>query len=59
MSIVSALYEEDVPFDDKERSKLVRKAANTGAKIESVEGYPILQKLGGVGALLRHRPHWV
>ncbi|GCE15291.1 VLRF1 family aeRF1-type release factor [Tengunoibacter tsumagoiensis] len=49
----------DVPLDEQERSKLVRKAANTGAKVESVQGHAVLQAMGGVGALLRYRANWV
>lgn len=49
----------DIPLDEKQRSELVRRAANTGAQVESVEGHPVLQAMGGVGALLRYRPHWV
>lgn len=49
----------DVAINDKQRSKLVRKAGNTGAEVEVVEGHPILQEMGGVGALLRYHQHWV
>lgn len=49
----------DVPLNEQQRSELVRRAANTDARVESVEGHPILQAMGGVGALLRYRPHWV
>jgi peptide subunit release factor 1 (eRF1) len=48
----------DIPLDEKQRSELVRRAANTGAQVESGEGHPVLQAMGGVGALLRYRPHW-
>jgi ribosomal protein L7Ae-like RNA K-turn-binding protein len=49
----------DVVFDKKQRNELVRKAANTGAKVEVVKGHPVLQEMGGVGALLRYHQHWV
>ncbi|GCE21630.1 baeRF10 domain-containing protein [Dictyobacter kobayashii] len=49
----------DASLDEKLRSELVRRAANTGAQVEVVMGHPILQEMGGVGALLRYRPHWV
>ncbi len=49
----------DMPFDEQERSKLVRQAANTGATIETVAGNPILHEMGGVGALLRYHAQWV
>ncbi|GHO59071.1 Vms1/Ankzf1 family peptidyl-tRNA hydrolase [Ktedonobacter robiniae] len=49
----------DVPLDDQQRNTLVRKAANSGARVEVVESNPVLQELGGVGAQLRYRPQWV
>ena len=49
----------DVPLDEKQRSELVRKAANTGAEVEVAEGHPVLQEMGGVGALLRYHLRWV
>ncbi|WP_169461025.1 hypothetical protein [Ktedonobacter racemifer] len=48
-----------IPLGEKQRSELVRRAANTGAQVESVEGHPVLQAMGGMGALLRYCPHWV
>lgn len=53
------LLANDVALNEQERSKLVRQAAQTGAQVEVVEGHPALQEMGGVGALLRYRPHWV
>ncbi|GCE29983.1 peptide chain release factor 1 [Dictyobacter alpinus] len=53
------LMSDDVAFDEKQRSELVRKAANTGAKVDVVKGHPVLQEMGGVGALLRYHAHWV
>jgi peptide subunit release factor 1 (eRF1) len=47
----------DVPFDERQRNELVRKAANTGAQVEIAEGHPVFQEMGGVGALLRYCPH--
>jgi peptide chain release factor subunit 1 len=37
------------------RDELIRRAAQTGAEIEVVEGHEALERLGGVGALLRYR----
>jgi peptide chain release factor subunit 1 len=50
---------DDVPLDKRLRSELVRKAANTGAQVEVVQGHPALQEMGGIGALLRYHAHWV
>jgi hypothetical protein len=35
----------------------VRRAANTGTQVESVEGHPVFQAMGGVGALPGSRSH--
>jgi len=43
----------DIPLDEKQRGKRGCLAANTGAQVESVEGHPVFQAMGGVGALLR------
>ncbi|GHO64583.1 hypothetical protein KSC_034750 [Ktedonobacter sp. SOSP1-52] len=40
----------DILLDEKQRSELVRWTANTGAQVESLEGHPVLQAMGGVGA---------
>jgi peptide subunit release factor 1 (eRF1) len=53
------LLANDVPLNEQKRSELVRLAAKTNAEIETVQGHVILQQLGGVGALLRYRPHWL
>jgi stalled ribosome rescue protein Dom34 len=41
-------------MDDATRGELVRQAQLTGATVEVVEGHDGLQRLGGVGALLRY-----
>jgi stalled ribosome rescue protein Dom34 len=41
--------------DDATRGDLVRLAQVTGATVEVVERHEQLQRLGGVGALLRYR----
>jgi peptide chain release factor subunit 1 len=42
-------------LDEATRGELVRLAQLTGATVEVVEGHDGLQRLGGVGALLRYR----
>lgn len=42
-------------IEEDERAELVRAAAATGAEIEVVEASDDLERLGGVGALLRYR----
>jgi hypothetical protein len=42
-------------LDESTRGELVRLAQLTGATVEVVEGHDDLQRLGGVGALLRYR----
>jgi hypothetical protein len=42
-------------MDEATRGELVRLAQLTGATVEVVEGHDRLQRLGGVGALLRYR----
>jgi len=48
----------DQDFEDIEtREDLIRLAGASGAKIETVKGSRVLQRLGGVGCLLRYRPN--
>jgi hypothetical protein len=42
-------------LDEATRGELVRLAQLTSATVEVVEGHDGLQRLGGVGALLRYR----
>ncbi len=42
-------------LDDEQRNTLVRLAVTTGADVEVVAQHPELQRLGGVGALLRYQ----
>lgn len=42
-------------LDDEQRNTLVRLAVTTGAEVEVVAAHPELQRLGGIGALLRYQ----
>jgi hypothetical protein len=50
---------EEAPLKEQERTELVRLATLSGAEVDLVTGHEALQQVGGVGALLRYRPHWV
>lgn len=50
---------EEAPLDEQERNALVRLATLSGAEIDLVKGQETIQRVGGVGALLRYRPKWV
>ena len=50
---------EEAPLNEQERTELVRLATLSGAEVDLVTGHEALQQVGGVGALLRYRPHWV
>jgi ribosomal protein L30E len=50
---------QEAPLNEQERSDLVRQATLAGAEVDVVAGHEALQQVGGVGALLRYRPHWV
>lgn len=43
------------PLDADTRANLIRLAITTGADVEVVESHEVLERLGGVGALLRYR----
>ena len=45
----------DAPLDADIRANLIRLAVTTGADVEVVAAHDILERLGGVGALLRYR----
>lgn len=42
-------------LDADTRNALIRLAVTTGADVEVIEGHAVLERLGGVGALLRYR----
>jgi peptide subunit release factor 1 (eRF1) len=45
----------DAQLDGERRNELIRLAATSGAEVEVVEGHAGMDRLGGVGALLRYR----
>jgi hypothetical protein len=45
----------DGSIGDDQRNELIRQAATTAADVEIVEGHDGLERVGGVGALLRYR----